>query len=101
MTKEHEALKLALEALEIHSDNCKLNKYERVYFRAVETAIKEALAQPEQERELAFAGVKVWVGNQQVIQGAAREDFYHADDPWTILRLHSEVCIAALKERNQ
>ena len=63
--------------------------------------LQRITAQPEQERELAFAGVKVWVGNQWVLRGATREDLHHADDPWTILRLHSEVCIATLKERNQ
>ena len=43
-----EALSMALEALENHSGNYKLTKDECVKYRAVEDAIKEALAQPEQ-----------------------------------------------------
>ena len=44
-----EALKLALEALENHSGNYKLSKAECVKHEIVITAIKEALAQPEQK----------------------------------------------------
>jgi len=47
MTKE--ALTLALEALENHSGNYKLSKAECAKHEIVITAIKEALAQPEQE----------------------------------------------------
>ena len=59
MSKD-EALKLALEALENHSGNYKLTKEECVKYRAVENAIKEALAQPEQEKKFAklFAQMK-------------------------------------------
>ena len=46
---DREIMKLALEALENHSGNYKLSKAECVKHEIVITAIKEALAQPEQK----------------------------------------------------
>lgn len=59
MTKQLEALKLALEALEYHPGNYKLSKAEWAEYIAVEDAIREALAeQPAQQQE----PVAVYVG---------------------------------------
>ena len=118
MTKD-EALKLALDWLE--SGNF-------VYPTGLRAAIKEALAQPEQEatcpeckaavlyecvacssnnyppkpeqEPVAYAGVKVWVGNQQVVQLLTQTELHYAVEPWLLVELNALKCVKAMKELN-
>ena len=108
MTKD-EALTLALEALERASHSLgsfvsdhgwgqeDMNTLDSVM--AAEHRIKEALAQPEQE-PLAYAGVKVWVGNQQVVRLLTQTELHYAVEPWLLVELSALKCIASLKEKN-
>ncbi len=66
MTKEREALKLALEALE---DRSSLMKWQEA-----RDAVKEALAQPEQEP---VVGTKTWFEDGKVVtQNLTAKDIY-------------------------
>lgn len=85
---------------------------------------KEALAQPEQwgasavshpayvaeqkrrteelrsrldQVPVGFAGVKIWIGNQQVVKLLTQTELHHAIDPWLLVKLNAEMCIEALK----
>jgi hypothetical protein len=115
-----EALKLALEALKTIDEAMPFP-----VAKLAQAAIKEALAQPDafeqgrqegmkQERALrelsrlgqeieaaepvAFAGVKVWVGNQQVVQYVTQTELRYETQFWLHMMLNAEKCIAALKE---
>jgi len=55
-------------------------------------------AQPAQER-IGFAGVKIWVGNQQVVKLLTRIELDHAIDPWLHVKLNADMCIATLLKR--
>jgi hypothetical protein len=91
---EREALKLAFEKIERFITK-------RGYFDDFAdeiTAIKEALAQPAQE-PIGFAGVKIWVGNQQVVKLLTRIELDHAIDPWLHVKLNADMCIATLLKR--
>ena len=59
---------------------------------------REALAQPEQE-PLAYAGVKVWVGNQQVVRLLTQTELHYSGEPWLLVELNALKCVAALKEK--
>ena len=54
--------------------------------------------QPEQE-PLAYAGVKMWVGNQQVVRLLTQTELHYAVEPWLLVELSALKCIAALKEK--
>jgi len=61
--------------------------------------IAEMAAQPEQE-PVAYAGIKMWVGNQQVVQLLTETELQYATQPWLHMLMNAEKCIAALKEKN-
>ena len=65
----------------------------------VRAAEREVLAQPEQE-PVAYAGVKVWVGNQQVVQLLTQTELHYAVDPWLLVELSALKCVKAMKELN-
>ena len=98
MTKD-EALKLALEALVEMSPSGPTGS--AIWHKQM-SAIKaagEALAQPSQE-PVAYAGIKMWVGNQQVVQLFTETELQYATRPWFRMLMDAEKCIAALKEKN-
>jgi hypothetical protein len=117
MTKD-EALKQALEALENFADvvkydneqdyiGCRACCYVLAYDQHSEncqatkaiTAIKAALAQPEQE-PVAFAGVEMWIGNTRTKKLMTQTELHFAIDPWAIVKFNSDSCIDALKQLN-
>jgi hypothetical protein len=89
-TMEREALKLALEDLE------DLPGFRADIDRAI-TAIKEALAQPEQMRE-AYASITIRVGNRYIQQFVTQEMFLSAKEPWWLLDQYAKQCVEKLKE---
>lgn len=54
--------------------------------------LRSMLAEP-----VGFAGVKMWIGNQQVVRVLTQTELHHAIDPWLLVKLNAEVCIEALK----
>lgn len=107
MTQNHrEVMQQALEALEKQQQalkvypNYTLDPHECEAIDAAEKAItnlREALAAQAME-VVAFAGVKVWVGDQQVVQCLTQDTLRYAHEPWTLMLTNAEMCIAALKE---
>jgi hypothetical protein len=61
-------------------------------------ALRERLAQPETEPVI-YAGIKIWIGNKQVVQKLTQTQLHHAIDPWLLVELTADKCIAALKEK--
>jgi hypothetical protein len=49
---------------------------------------------------LGYAGVKVWVGNQQVCRVLTQIELHHAVSPWRTVEMAAMACIAKLKEKN-
>ena len=62
------------------------------------TVVEKALAQ-EQE-PVAFASIKIRVGNQQVEKLLTQIELHHAIDPWGLVEQAAEMCIEELKEMN-
>ena len=60
---------------------------------------REACAKVEKERR-GFAGVKIWVGNKQVVRLLTQTELDRAYDTWGLVEQASEMCVAALKEMN-
>ena len=87
-----QAMKMALEALKWCHGGEPCGTAEAI------TAIEEALAQPEQE-PVAYAGVKVWVGNQQVVRCLTQTELHYAVEPWLLVELNALKCIASFKEK--
>ena len=135
MTKD-EKLKLALEALEeyvnvVVSVNDP-NEWTPKVADAGEPArkaiavIKEALAQPEQQKPyrllqdngskyfgeswdkaeqpaqepVAFAGIEMWVGNTKIKLCLTQMELHNAKEPWMLIEHMAEMCISKLKEKN-
>jgi folylpolyglutamate synthase/dihydropteroate synthase len=63
------------------------------------TALKEQLAQPEQE-PVGFAGIEMWIGNTRIKKLMTQTELHFAIDPWAIVKFNSDSCIDALKEKN-
>lgn len=55
--------------------------------------------QPAQHEPVAYAGVKAWVGNKQVIQYLTQTELHYETQPWLLMLRTAEKCIAALKEK--
>jgi len=88
-----EALKLALECAE------RCEAIDGMYsWSATITAIEEALAQTQEP--VGFAGVKIWIGNQQVVRLLTQTELHHSIEPWLLVELNAEMCIKELKEKN-
>lgn len=98
-----DVLKLALEALERYQ----VKRQDFDTFEEAITSIKEALAptstqcevQPEQE-SVAFAGIKMWVGNDRVTRYFTRTELHRAQEPWMHIQRNAELCIDELKEKD-
>lgn len=73
----------------------KIKKWEDLF----ERMSNKVLQQPEQE-PVAYAGVKVWVGNQQVVRCLTQTELHYAVEPWLLVELNALKCIASLKEKN-
>jgi hypothetical protein len=58
-----------------------------------------APVQPEQE-PVGFAGIEMWVGNARIKKLMTQKELHSAIDPWAIVKLNSDGCIDALKEKN-
>ena len=134
-----EALKLALEALVLNNDEWKslADSGDSGYWKAEDqdhykqtneaiTAIKEALAQPEQQKPyrllqdngskyfgeswdkaeqpeqepVAFAGIEMWVGNTKIKLCLTQMQLHNAKEPWMLIEHMAEMCISKLKEKN-
>lgn len=54
--------------------------------------LRSMLAEP-----VGFAGVKMWVGNQQVVKLLTQTELHHAIDPWRLVEQAAEMCIEELK----
>tara|TARA_R110000868_G_scaffold8513_1_gene44014 strand:- start:427 stop:1041 length:615 start_codon:yes stop_codon:yes gene_type:complete len=59
---------------------------------------KNSLEQPEQE-PVSHAGIKIWIGDKQVVQHLTQTQLHYAIDPWMLVELTADKCIAALKEK--
>jgi hypothetical protein len=95
---DKEALKMALEFIErVNKEGWILADFEPQMYEAI-AALKERLAQPEQE-PVAYAGVKVWVGNQQVVRCLTQTELHYAVEPWLLVELNALKCIASFKEK--
>jgi len=60
--------------------------------------IAEALAQTQEP--VGFAGLKIWVGDQQVVKLITLTELNCADDAWRPFEQAAEMCIATLKGKN-
>ena len=89
-----DAMKMALDLATMHHTD---DGYAALRAK-VRSASKEALAQPEQE-PVAYAGVKVWVGNQQVVRCLTQTELHYAVEPWLLVELNALKCIASFKEK--
>lgn len=70
---------------------------QRQIVRNAIVALNERLAQPE---PVSHSGIKIWIGNKQVVQKLTQTQLHHAIDPWLLVELTADKCIAALKEKN-
>ena len=68
-------------------------------FKSKKAAAQDKLAQPEQE-PVAYAGIKMWVGDHQVVQCITQTELHYSREPWLHLLMKAEKCVAALKEKN-
>ena len=97
-----ETLKLALETLEKLACLGNGQTYgnsigNNIAMNAI-TAIKKALA--KEQAPVGFAGVKIWVGNQQVVKLLTQTELDRAIEPCGLLEQAAEMCIEELKEVN-
>jgi len=58
-----------------------------------------AAPQPKQE-PVGFAGIEMWIGNTRIKKLMTQAELHSAIDPWAIVKLNSDHCIDALKEKN-
>jgi predicted transcriptional regulator len=61
---------------------------------------KKAIAEAEKQEPVGYAGVKVWVGNQQVCRVLTQIELHHAVSPWRTVEMAAMACISKLKEKN-
>jgi len=104
------AMKMALDALKLLTDT-------EQTFGALDygdnaiTAIEEVLAehamretqrlgQEIEQEPVGFAGVKIWIGNQQIVRLLTQTELHHAIEPWLLVELNAKMCIKKLKEKN-
>jgi hypothetical protein len=92
-----EALKLALDALEVATTP--LAKDRQEVLEAVK-AIKQAIAELESQEPVGFAGIEMWIGNKRIKKLMTQAELHSAIDPWAIVKFNSDSCIDALKEMN-
>ncbi len=91
-----EALECALSDDKPYIDRCK---------QAI-TSIDQAIAQAEKQTSVSevepvgYAGVRVWIGDQQVCRVLTQTEIQHAINPWRIVEMTARSCIAKLKEKN-
>jgi len=58
---------------------------------------QEIEAQPAQE-PMAYAGIKMWVGDRQIVQFLTETEFQHATQPWLLMLMKAEQCLEALRD---
>ena len=89
-----EALKLAeiIEHFDSNDESLPLELLKEI------SATLRALAQAQEP--VGFAGVKIWIGNQQVVRLLTQTELHHAIEPWLLVELNAEMCIKELKEKN-
>jgi len=113
---EREALRLALSTLdEVRSETFRLLRNGQKLYAEEKVwktvfAIKQVLAKPEdpckeanysqtsEQEPVGFAGVKIWIGSQQVVRILTQTELHHAVEPWLLVGLNAEMCIKKLKE---
>jgi hypothetical protein len=59
----------------------------------------EPAAQIEQE-PVAFAGIKIWLGNQQVFRCLTQAELHCVGEPWAHLLMNAEKCVEELRKKN-
>jgi hypothetical protein len=69
----------------LHDENERLGLY------------KDAYAEQE---PVAYASIKMRVGNINVQQFITQEMLHNVDDPWRLITIYAEQCIEELKEKN-
>jgi hypothetical protein len=63
----------------------------------------EPLLHPPQRTEqepVGFAGIEMWIGNTRIKKLMTQAELHSAIDPWAIVKLNSDHCIDALKDKN-
>ena len=56
---------------------------------------------PQQKQEpVGHAGVRVWVGDQQVCRVLTQLELHRAVSPWRTVEMAAMACIAKLREKN-
>jgi len=91
-----EVLKQLVDALENHSA---IKHPQQIHYRdAAIEAGKQLIAELESQEPVAFASIKIRVGNQQVEKLLTQIELHHAIDPWGLVEQAAEMCIEELKE---
>jgi hypothetical protein len=63
-------------------------------------ALREAIAELENQEPVGFAGIEMWIGNKRIKKLMTQAELHSAIDPWAIVKINSDSCIDALKEKN-
>jgi len=86
-----------------HSESCKAKQA----ITAIKEAIREhamyevqRLGQEIEQEPVGFAGIEMWIGNTRIKKLMTQTELHFAIDPWAIVKLNSDSCIDALKEKN-
>ena len=87
---DRELLQQALDALDYEAERGNDDAY-----HPLRDALRERLVQPE---PVSYAGIKIWIGDRQVVQHLTQTQLHHARDPWMLVEMTAGNCIAALKE---
>lgn len=92
---DREIMQKALEALELLSKAPTETALD--YADNAIDALRKRLAQPE---PVSYAGIKIWIGDRQVVQHLTQTQLHHARDPWMLVEMTAGKCIATLKENS-
>lgn len=69
-----------------------------LYF-ALRKCLEHIDAQPAQE-PVTYAGIEMWVGDARIVKHLTKIELHYALDPWMLMQLSAELCLAKLKEKN-
>lgn len=96
-----EAMEQALEALIQIRTPLRVNTSLDAYYvgRAI-TSLRQAIAEAEKQEPVGYAGVRVWVGDQQVCRVLTQLELHRAVSPWRTVEMAAMACIAKLREKN-
>ncbi len=102
MTNDEKLMQQALDALQNLQGLCSdaddgFIEEITIWTPEIINALNNRLAQLE---PISHAGIKIWIGNKRVVQHLTQTQLHHARDPWMLVELTADKCIAALKEKN-